>query len=238
MDKGAEDRIVILLGEIEDRVNRVRSLMGRKEEKMNYSDIENNRMGVLAEVSAMGGAVSKEEWKNIGAKYGFSARGLGGFYVGNGSMIVRDDGMRELSDRGKEAVKQYNKSLENKEEVKMKFHYTIDEWEAGKEEIRNILIEVARKKSVICYSALVAKLKTIRMDPHVGAIGAILGEISTEENKAGRGLLSVLVVRKTGDMKPGDGFFEMAKSLGRDVSDKERCWTSEVEKIYEVWGNK
>ena len=37
---------------------------------------------------------------------------------------------------------------------------------------------------------------------------------------AGRGMLSVIVVHKVGDMQPGPGFFQLAKKLGRDTSDK------------------
>jgi len=37
--------------------------------------------------------------------------------------------------------------------------------------------------------------------------------------KVGRGMLSVIVVHKEGDMQPGPGFFELAGELGRDTSD-------------------
>jgi len=39
----------------------------------------------------------------------------------------------------------------------------------------------------------------------------MLGEISQEEDAAGRGMLSVIVVHKVGDMQPGPGFFQLAK---------------------------
>ena len=35
----------------------------------------------------------------------------------------------------------------------------------------------------------------------------MLGDISSAEDDAGRGLLTVVVVHKSGDMKPGPGFF-------------------------------
>ena len=41
-------------------------------------------------------------------------------------------------------------------------------------------------------------------------------------------MLTVLVVHKTGDMEPGKGFYELAHSLGRDISDRERCWSDEL----------
>lgn len=44
----------------------------------------------------------------------------------------------------------------------------------------------------------------------------MLGEVSVEEEAADRGLLSVLVVHKVGDMQPGPGFFELANELGQE----------------------
>ena len=43
----------------------------------------------------------------------------------------------------------------------------------------------------------------------------------TVTHAAGRGMLSVIVVHKQGDMQPGPGFFELAQRLGRDTSDTE-----------------
>jgi len=46
----------------------------------------------------------------------------------------------------------------------------------------------------------------------------------------------VIVVRKNGDMQPGPGFFELARSLGRDTSDILKCWIAELDKVHAVWG--
>jgi hypothetical protein len=64
---------------------------------------------------------------------------------------------------------------------------------------------------------------------------AILGQLSFDEHEAGRPLLSVLVVHKTGDMQPGDGFFELAESLGRDTSDIDKAWIAEVRMVFQHW---
>ena len=58
----------------------------------------------------------------------------------------------------------------------------------------------------------------------------MLGQISEEEDAAGRGMLSVLVVHKDGDKMPGPGFFTLAKKLGRDISDRDKCWSDELTK--------
>lgn len=48
-------------------------------------------------------------------------------------------------------------------------------------------------------------------------------------------MLSVLVVHKGGDYRPGAGFFELAERLGRDIRDKERCWVMEFETVTNYW---
>ena len=51
-----------------------------------------------------------------------------------------------------------------------------------------------------------------------------------KKNASGRGMLSVIVVHKVGDVQPGPWFFELAKQLGRDTSDILKCWVEELRK--------
>src|SRR6266403_499790 len=76
------------------------------------------------------------------------------------------------------------------------------------------------------------------LDPHDQRLFHLLGEISSEEDASGRGMLSVIVVHKFGDMQPGPGFFELAKKLGRDTSDILKCWVDELKKVHAVWSQK
>lgn len=62
---------------------------------------------------------------------------------------------------------------------------------------------------------------------------SIPGQRSTDEHEQGRPLLSVLVVHKTKDMQPGDGFFELAESLRRNNSNLLEAWIAEVQKVYQ-----
>jgi hypothetical protein len=48
-------------------------------------------------------------------------------------------------------------------------------------------------------------------------------------------MLTVLVVYKDGEMKPGPGFFDLATSLGRDASDELACWVAEYEFVTRYW---
>ncbi len=81
------------------------------------------------------------------------------------------------------------------------------------------------------------RIEAIELDPHDHRLFKLLGEISREEDGAGRGMLSVIVVHKTGELKgyPGDGFFKLAEDLGRDISNMEKCWMEERNKVYDYW---
>ena len=93
-----------------------------------------------------------------------------------------------------------------------KYGYSLDEWKRAKEEMRQILIERARARSTISYSELVGRVRAISLDPNSYALTAMLNEISIQEDAAGRGMLTVIVIHKYGDIHPGQGFFELAQS--------------------------
>ena len=117
------------------------------------------------------------------------------------------------------------------------FHHGFaeDVWDAAKDEARAAMIEVARQGRTMSYTRLVQKITSCQLEPRDVRLAHMLGEISTEEDEAGRGMLTVVVVHKTGDMKPGPGFFELAECQGRDVSDTDQCWVEESRKVYEMW---
>jgi hypothetical protein len=112
-------------------------------------------------------------------------------------------------------------------------------WDRTKEEMRIAIIERAKREGMITYSELLKKVKSLKLNieeiDHRTIMAEMLGEISLAEDKAGRGMLSALVVHKTGDMEPGQGFFHYAEVLGRDISDKTKCWIREVKKVYGYW---
>ena len=117
------------------------------------------------------------------------------------------------------------------------FEFSDDEWAEAKREVRDILIERARQKSRISYSDLVARMEAISLEAHDVRLFSLLGEISLDENEHRRPLLSVLVVHKVGDMQPGEGFFELARSIGRDTTDVEHCWVEEFKSVHAYWSN-
>lgn len=116
-----------------------------------------------------------------------------------------------------------------------KYGYSLADWNKAKKEMRQVLVERAKVRGMIPYSELVSKIKTIELSPESYALATMLGEISSEEDAAGRGMLTVIVVHKYGDMQPGEGFFEFANELGRDTSDILKCWVEELNKVHAHW---
>ena len=111
-------------------------------------------------------------------------------------------------------------------------------WDAAKKQATDVLVEVARRRGRIAYSELVAQIAALSLEPHDPRLFHLLGEISSEEDAAGRGMLTAIVVHKFGDMQPGPGFFELAKSRGRNTKDMLACWIAEFNKVHDFWANK
>ncbi len=121
-----------------------------------------------------------------------------------------------------------------------KFKYGIpgDTWDEGKEEARRAIRDVASSRELIFYSDLVKRIRSCDLEPYGEPLAKMLGEISTEEDAAGFGLVTAVVVRKE-DGRPGRGFFEtLARDRGRVFPDTEagrdRFWVEELERVYSV----
>lgn len=112
-----------------------------------------------------------------------------------------------------------------------------DAWELAKAEARDIMITRARMRGMIAYSDLSKKIKSIKLGAYDQRFFHFLGEISQEEDAAGRGMLTVLVVHKSGDMQPGPGFYELASHLRRDTRDLLKCWIDELHRVHAVWAD-
>jgi len=97
------------------------------------------------------------------------------------------------------------------------------------------LVSVAKRQGQETYGGLVENIDAISFKSNAPALFAMLGQISAEEYRAGRGMLTAIVVHKTGDQMPGKGFYELARYLGLDASDKNAFWISETRKVWRFW---
>jgi sigma54-dependent transcription regulator len=125
-------------------------------------------------------------------------------------------------------------ALPGSDEIRVADH----NWRGAKKEMIAILTARAKLRGMIPYGELVRQVKRIRLEPDshaLHALAAMLGEISEEEDAADRGMLTVIVVHKHGDMQPGPGFFDLAQHLGRDTSDILKCWVDELKKVHAHW---
>ncbi|MGB4442515.1 MAG: hypothetical protein WBJ62_09890 [Coriobacteriia bacterium] len=117
---------------------------------------------------------------------------------------------------------------------KTRYGFPLPAWDAAKAQANALLEERARERATTTYAELCREVTAITLKPRSWAIMGFLNEICTEADARHGIMLASLVVRADTGM-PGDGYFRNAARLGRDVSDPEGYWRSEVERIYSVF---
>jgi hypothetical protein len=118
-------------------------------------------------------------------------------------------------------------------ELSSTYGYPLDLWEGAKKKLTSVLWDAARRQTWITYSDAVREIaEFIVFAPDDKVFHYMLGQISVEEDAAGRGMLSALVVHKGGDGQPGPGFFDLADQLGRDTRDRIQSWVKEVSRLF------
>ena len=111
------------------------------------------------------------------------------------------------------------------------YGYPTSAWQEAKGEATRAIIHEARRGFTIFYSDLTKRIGRIGFDPHDYAFHHLLGEtFQLRRTPPGRGMLSALVVHKEDGM-PGQGFFDLAQDLDRNITDKVRCWSEEVKTV-------
>jgi len=103
-----------------------------------------------------------------------------------------------------------------------------------------LLIQTARNQDTVTYQEIAEIMGLPLRGSHMSKeTGRICGEISKEEGENGRPMLSAVVVSKSDGM-PGEGFFVLAKKLGRLKDDTKQLlefWENEKASVYAVWQN-
>jgi hypothetical protein len=100
------------------------------------------------------------------------------------------------------------------------------------------LISTAQHRGIVTYQEIARIIGLPLSGNYMGArIGGIAGEISKDEHYSKRPMLSAILVNTTG--KPGPGFFELARILGRldstNRQDESKFWESETQAVYDTW---
>lgn len=117
-----------------------------------------------------------------------------------------------------------------------KYRFSPENWSALKNEIRSILIHTATSvEQTISYSDLAETVKSASLKPFSQPLFAVLTELSEEEDAAGRGMLSAVVIRKDRRKTRKSGLIKLAAKLGRDVTNVRECWDAEIERVCKYW---
>jgi hypothetical protein len=113
--------------------------------------------------------------------------------------------------------------------------HKLELWDAAKAEAKGVLEKLAKAQHPpTFYSELNRKISAISFEPDGHDFHGLLGQLSKESDQEGKGMLSALVILKD-DARPGKGFFTLASELGRDISDKEKCWIGELDRVYSAF---
>jgi len=115
-----------------------------------------------------------------------------------------------------------------------RFGFTETEWIEMRDEMRQVLSEVARNRETITYGELVTRVSGRRMSPRSAALSELLGEVCRVEDAERGTMLGSVVVRADSGM-PGGGYFRHAAQMGRNVDDIDAFWRGEVERVWDVW---
>jgi hypothetical protein len=104
-------------------------------------------------------------------------------------------------------------------------------------EIRRILIRRAKMGKTITYSDLAGRIRDGRIIPQSPMLSGWLSLLSEAEYKAGRGLLSAVVVRKKPPRRgiPGIGFFRLVPVSRCKPENQAKCWRRAVGKVFAYW---
>ena len=98
------------------------------------------------------------------------------------------------------------------------------------------LVQAAQYRGVTTYQDIALIMGLPTEGHHMGnEIGLMLDEISRDETRAGRPMLSAVVVRTEG--VPGPGFYKLAADLGLvESADTDTLfWMKQREAVYEAW---
>jgi hypothetical protein len=117
-----------------------------------------------------------------------------------------------------------------------KHKFSESDWNSLKQEMREILIGMAKLRQPITYSALAASIQTAYIHHRAPYFQKLINDVCREDDAAGHEVLAVLIVRKDTGIC-GSGFFTHAAGEGHDVSDPEAFWRTEFDRVCDYWSD-
>jgi hypothetical protein len=98
--------------------------------------------------------------------------------------------------------------------------------------LRAAILNAAVNRQMTWYSQVAAAVTAVHVEPYSSLMNHLLGAILEDEHEAGRPLLTAIVTHKNGDLEPGPGFYEMARSLGYRFGKPYVFWSTQVQDIF------
>jgi hypothetical protein len=112
-----------------------------------------------------------------------------------------------------------------------------EKWAAGKTKTIDVIRASIKNSKLITYKELYEQIKAAIQFPRHHQdqrFHFMLGQISEDEDDAGRGMMTAVVVGKS-DWRPGTGWYKLAERRGRNTKFADRCWAEELMQLAKVW---
>lgn len=110
-----------------------------------------------------------------------------------------------------------------------RYGHLLENWQAAKAEMWEILTQCARVGRTITYSELSALIQSTHLPPYSYGMAGMLTEIDQRCAAEGKTSLATLVVRKS-DGRPGGGYF-----TGIPTDDMEAYWQDQFARVCQEW---
>jgi hypothetical protein len=114
--------------------------------------------------------------------------------------------------------------------------YPLDVWAVAREQARDALLACARTRTTIAYSELCEAITVARFRAYSWSLMALADEVCREEDARTGVVLATLLVRRDTRM-PGEGYFAWAERDGADVSDRDRFWHAQAQRVWEAYSD-
>ncbi len=113
------------------------------------------------------------------------------------------------------------------------------DWERAREQALEVLSRRARDRDTITYKEFARKIKAIPDVRYHGdeRLDRLLDEVALDEDAAGRGLISVLVVLAAFPSLPSDGFYELAETRHAPGTPRGTIFEIERDRVFAAWAN-
>lgn len=114
--------------------------------------------------------------------------------------------------------------------------FTDADWGDVLDEMRAILIHLAKQRQTVSYSALCQMITTASIHHRAPYFHKLLDQMSREDEAEGLPSLAALVVRKDSGI-PGQGYFAIFKAEGGSPDELEAYWRTQFEAVCDYWAD-